>query len=99
MLWTSKLRADCYESLGLEIDYLVSSSYLLCSGPQRILGHTDMYQSPGDKVPCEHMRTSPYKRLHRTQVDNLERDAEKGELINDSKMSLNIAMKLIIEKN
>lgn len=82
MLCTSKLRADYYELPGLETGYLVNGNYLWRSGPQRILGHTDMFPSLGDKAPCEGMRTSPYKRLHRTQVDNLERIAEKGQLIN-----------------
>ena len=57
--------------------------YLWCSGPQRILGHTGMFQSLGGKVPSERMRTSPDKQLHRTQRDNLARHVENGWLISD----------------
>ena len=48
-----------------------NSYYLWRSGPQKILGHTDMSQFVGGKVPYERMRTSPDKQLHRTQEDNL----------------------------
>ena len=56
----------------------LNSYYLWRSGTQRILGHTDMFQLLGHKVPYERMRTSPDKQLHRSQEDNLAWGAENG---------------------
>lgn len=75
-----------------------NSYYLWRSGPQRILGHTDMFQSLGGKVPCERMRTAPDKQLHRTQEDNLPRHAENGWFISDLTTSLNINKNLTISE-
>ena len=69
-----------------------NSYYLWCSGLQRILGHTGMFQSLGGKVPCERMRTSPDKQLHKNQEDNLARHAE----ISDITKTLNINKALTI---
>ena len=53
-----------------------------------------MFQSLGGKVPCERMRTSPDKQLHRNQEGNLARHAE----ISDLTTSLNITKNLTISE-
>ena len=69
---TIQVDSSCKELTIMNQPSLKQNSYYLWrSGSQRILGHTDMFQFVGGKVPYERMRTSPDKQLHRTQEDNL----------------------------